>query len=253
MNLRQRGTVNRGYDHFLGTVDLPAPPTQAELDTLVPMLISGSHEAGNELISKHIRLILEIAGRYVTKINSVRLVDDFIGAGLLATTRVVDKIRCGKKSMYDTNITGVIVEAVHSAMSKTLEKVPVVSVPGSTRRTARLKGKTPPIAPKCFHFNLAENRNFEYEYDSESNIDKQGWWRDTVKRSPLISESEIRESLDRVLQSPLERSIMKLRISFVGNKPMSDREIAARLGISHVTVNIVRRDISERLKKEFEK
>lgn len=250
MNLRQRKIVNYAFDHFFSKIDLPAPPTKEELDSLVPNLINGSLEARDEIVLKHIRLISEISGRYVASIHSTRLADEFISSALLATVTVVEKIRLGIKKMYDNNITGVIVEAVHSAISKTLEQTPIISVPGSTRRSAILEGKEPPLTPKCFHLNNSERRSVE-EFDPEANVDKQGWWRDTVRRK-LILEIEIRECLDQVIQSPLERDIVELRTTYVDGKPMSDRKIADHLGINCATVNIIRRDIGERLRKELD-
>lgn len=250
MNLRKVKTGQRFFNHYLRELDLPE-----HLDSpgdLLPDLLLGDVAVRERLILNYVRLSLTIVSRYLFVLGSNSLSEDLSSAAILAVTKTIDDVQNQKILMYDNNLTGVVVEHIHRAISLTLEHIPLIRIPGSTKRTWKKNGKEVRSAPKCIPLKDASgSASFEaYMLQDDEWTPRQGWWKGGYKKPDLI-ESEIMECLSKVLGNETEREIAKLRQNFTNHKPMSDREIGERLGLSHTTIYLIRKGIAERLKKEL--
>lgn len=242
----------RPFQHYLFATGLPVRLEDTELASLISLIKQGSVEARDAVVSSHVSLIMSIVSRYVAKLGSTRLADDLVAAALTAALEVVERVRIGTYIMYDDNITAVIVKAVHSALSKLIEHEPLVKVPGSTRRTRELAGQPPIEVPSCHALNDEFQTGNESVSDGDEFVQTQGWWKvQQRKRFAPWTEVEILAALNRVIETPLERTIVDMRVNNT-DKPATDSEIADATGYSISYVNTVRHKLGMKLKKELQ-
>lgn len=247
MAMFHQHTGGKSYYHPLMSQSFPSIPQPEEMKAQLQSLWANSKLAHDFLIKCHVRLVLRIVGFYCTNLSNASLSDDLVSAGLTAVAQTVINVQTQKKRLYDHNITGVIVYAVHRAIRRVLEKSAIVSVPRDSRK--RLKKANPDFKPPtCFGYTEHEPPTISTsEVDSGAPL-TQGWWNTRKLTSPTLSDIEYRELLDKILLTPRERAIAEMRLNFLRGKPMSDNKIAVELGVSRATVTAIRATIGKRLR-----
>lgn len=247
MNLRRRKVRSSSFKHALRTQNLPKALGDEELKTDVSMMLVGDDIARDRVIAGHMRLALSIVGRYVTVLGHTRYVEEMVDGALFAMLKKVDRLRHKGITRSDFNITAAFIDAMHSGISKELEKLKVIRVPPRTNRHRKKKGLEPIPEPVIVEYDTAENRSVG---ESGESTLKQGWWKRTVKSKPTHSVTNDKDLKNVICTDAIEQAVFDFRTH--QPKPLSDREIAERLGISPMSVCNARKRIGERLKKELQ-
>lgn len=233
MSLRHKTVIGRGVEHHFSHVHLPKKATKSENKLLVTSLQAGNEEARDELLLRHVSLVLDIASRYNAKLNSPSLFDDLVGEALAAISKVLEKVRLNEKTLYDFNITPVLTEHCHAAMCKVIEHSNLVRVPRRSLETNSSLKQIKVIGLVQTDENLKslieEKLGFE---DTPSNID-------------------LDDCIESIVETELERNILKLRTQNIDGKPLSDRKISKILGVSYSKVYEIRIDLGKRLRRKL--
>lgn len=257
MHLQHQKVQGRPFQHYLFATGLASRVSDDEMLTLISQIKLGSLEARDAVITSSTPLLLSIVSRYVAKLGSPRLADELVSAAIFAALEVLEKIRIGKKILHDDNIIAVIVSAAHSAISKAIEHEPLITVPGSTRRTRKAEGQAAIVAPSCHALHDAfQNQITSGDDSGDEIVHTQGWWRGQRtkhrKNDESLTDFEIRDVLNQVIETPLERRIVELRVQEDTDKPRSDRAIANILGISVSNVHNTRKRLGMKLRKKLQ-
>jgi DNA-directed RNA polymerase specialized sigma subunit len=217
MRLSRQRIEGIEYRHPLFQANLPVI-TQDRLAALIPKI--NEREAYNEVIVGHVRLSMQIVGRYLRKLGSDRLAEDLVSAAYEGIVDAVDRI--SKGNLKHDNATAYIVEYIHWHISKVLEKRKIVYVPQSTIRDNRKAGKS-----------VSKPHQIDF---SDPSIER----RLSVRKMAL-PDFEIAEIVDKITTSDTERRILELR-----REGHVDAEIAETLGLAKTSVFIIRKDIEKR-------
>ena len=114
----------KGKSLKTGLTDLGSKLNDDELAELVRRLKNGE-SVENKILRGHIRLILQVSGRYVSYFPNKE--DDIVGVALLAATEGVKKAR--KDMQEPNNISGWIVRSVHYGISHFLKTDDTIQLP----------------------------------------------------------------------------------------------------------------------------
>lgn len=248
MNLRKREIRSSSFKHYFGQFDLPTAMSDAEKVACMTEMLAGDDIARDKLVMSHLRLALSIVGRYVTVLGHSRYADLFSAAAFHAMLKKAERVR-ERCVDPDFNITAAFVECIHSAICYEHENLKLMKVPRRTNRYRRKKGLEPIPDPTIVGIDFIEKPVIDGEA-IESTI-KQGWWRRGVKHKVTQTHGMNATDLKNVIcDGEFEQSVFDLRVN--SEKPLPDREIAERLGVSAMTVCNARRRIGERLQKEIQ-
>jgi len=135
MYLGNRKARTRGYDHYLGSQKLRVPDL-ANLNDIVQRYRDGDLQYREYLIEHHMRLVMDICGRYHGK--GIQNVDDLVSVAMLELVGVVDK---AATRLVDNNITGYVVSNIHFAIYKYLSEDTIVRVPKMSQERGIAKVK----------------------------------------------------------------------------------------------------------------
>jgi DNA-directed RNA polymerase specialized sigma subunit len=246
MNLRNRKVRSSSFVHYLGTQNLPKALGDDELKANVAMMLAGDDIARDKVIVSHMRLALSIVGRYVTALGHKRYVDEMVAAALHAMLRKVERLRKDGVGS-DFNITPVFTAMIHNGIASELRRMKLIRVPKRTNDHRKKKGFEPIPEPVIVEYDTAENRSVGE--GGESTL-KQGWWKHKVKTKPTHSVTNDKDLKNVICIDAIEKAVFDFRTN--QPKPLSDREIAERLGTDAMTVCRARKRIGERLKKELQ-
>lgn len=217
MRLARTRMGRNKFHHPFYKLDLPASIPEEEKAELISKISKGNLEAAHRAVLSHVRLALNIVGRYMVVIDNTSRSDDLVSAAVEGLCHGVNKIR--EEGLPHVNLTGYLTENIHRFVSEHLEHFPVVRVPARTKR--RHKGKV--LQPATCELTEAV---IEKQFD---------------KKSKMISKIELDEILEKVIQSPMEREIIELRME--GRR---DDEVASLVGLSKTTVFLIRRELENR-------
>jgi len=218
MRLARIKIKGESFQHPFYQLELPTAIPEEEKAGLIVEIKAGNVEAGHRVVLSHVRLALSIAGRYLSLIDNKSRSDDLVSAAVEGLCHGVNKIK--NEGLPHDNLTGYLTECIHRYVSEFLESTPVVVMSGRTKRHYKQKGikSKIPITQEL----------------TEAIIEKQ------FDALPL-SSIELDEILDKVVQSPTERSVIELRME--GRK---DEEIGLLLGLSKSSVLLIRRELESR-------
>lgn len=206
----------RGFQHFLGTLNLKKQIPPTELIDLVHRLKTGDTNALKIIIEGHMRLCMQIVGRYLTYFK-YDLADDLVGEALLGLTETVHR---AVTKLRDDYITPYIVASVHSCLSRFLRENKTVRVPARSQR----------------HYKIGQV--IISELTEESNIKQ--------LEPDIFDAIEFYDLLDKACKTSVDREILRLRC-----KLFSDEEISKSIGLSRSTVAKLRLAIEQRLKELY--
>lgn len=198
--------------------------TEDEIPALLACLRTGDANATERVILGHVRLAMQIVGRYLHRLKSDRLSDLLVSAALEGIIDAVHRVSAG--SMEHDNLSGYVTDYIHRYVSRALEDVPTVRVPRTTQQSARYRGET-------------------VRRPSRVGFDDPDLLRRTAKHDD-INDFEIKEIIDKIIQSDLERRILELR-----QEGQTDAEIATALSLSKTSVFLIRKQVERRFLELF--
>jgi DNA-binding NarL/FixJ family response regulator len=151
--------------------------------------------------------------------------DILVSAALEGITDAVHHVSSGEGLTHD-NLTGYVTDYIHRYVSRALEDQHTVRVPRTTMQDARAQGRTL-ICPSRVGFDDPALARRLAQHDE-------------------LYDFEIKELVDKVVQSDMERKILELRQS--GH---SDAEIATELSLSKTSVFLIRKQVERRFLELF--
>lgn len=200
------------------SASFPPPLSQAEEFAYFKKMKSGDVEARNELIIRNMRLVAHIIKKYYTNYDEQ---EDLISIGTIGLIKAIDS--------YD--------------------------VENGTRFAT--------YAGKCLqneilmHFRAQKKLACETSIDDTIEIDKDGnplTYIDIIsvddniiEQIDLKSKKEMIEYSVNKLLDKREKAIIKLRYGLNGKKPITQREVAARLGISRSYVSRIEKSALKKI------
>lgn len=223
MRLSNRIIKGLEYRHPLFQADLP-PLIEEQVPELLARLRAGDEQARSEAFSGHVRLAMQIVGRYLSVLRSDKWADDLVSAAMEGIGDALVKIVAGE--MTHTNLTGYITSYVHRYISRALECRPIVRVPRITNFDRKAAGLEP------------------------LRMDRVGFSHPSiigcVSKDLGQFDVEIREIIEKVVENDQERQILELR-----QAGKTDAEIADQLDLSKTTVFVIRKGIETRFLELF--
>ena len=225
MKLSKTKVQSEHFIHPFFRMRLPDPLSDSEKEVLISRIRNGSVIAAQTAVMTHLVLALNIVGRYITALGSSSQSDELVSSAVDGLCCAVQKI--AKREMNHNNLTGYVTEYMHRYISESIEHSPMVRVPARTKRDRRQKG--------------LESSQPATRQLTEAVIEKQ-----FDKKLKQTTDLELKEIVDRLVQSDLERSIIELRV-----EGRSDLEVANQLGMSNTTVYMIRRELQNRFLEEF--
>ncbi len=208
---------------YIGGSDVLPPPLkgQEELAQL-QALEQGSEEAKQTLIEHNLRLVVYIARRFEnTGVN----LEDLISIGTIGLIKGISTYRLDKNIKLATYASRCIENEILMHIRK--------------------------IANQKAEVSLNEPINMDYDGNELLLSDILGTEEDVVLR-PMeedVDKALLYEALS--LLSPREKQIVDLRFGLQGGKELTQKEVAAMLGISQSYISRLEKRIMGRLKKEI--
>lgn len=226
MRLSNLPTPTRGYTHFLGRCNLPGKIAEARLKEILPLIRLQNQNAIEEAICGHMRLAMEIVGRYLFVLKHDRWVDDLVGA---AMEGLCDAVNNASARLRDDNLTGYIVATIHGRLSRCIDCMPVVRIPRQTRNSRKKAGKSDlPPDPQVL------------QIDTLSKL-KHLNWLVPVSVNSDVKILELKEIIDKVAFSETHRKILGLL-----EQSYTLDEIAEQLDLAKTSVWLMRQEMQQR-------
>jgi len=217
------GWIHKGEIYYIGGSDiLPAPLKGQEEQLALEALEAGDSDAKQLLIEHNLRLVVYIARRFEnTGIN----LEDLISIGTIGLIKAINTYR------RDKNIK------LATYASRCIENEILMHI----RKTSCQKAE----------ISLDEPINMDYDGNELLLSYILGTEEDQIYR-PMEDDVDLtvlRQSLSELPER--EREIVLLRFGLYGRKEMTQKEIAAQMGISQSYISRLEKRIMLRLKKEF--
>ncbi len=198
------------------------PPLSAKKEAeLLLLKEQGNNEAKNKLIEHNLRLVAHIVKKYYTADDQ----DDLISIGTIGLIKAVSTFKSDKKIRLATYAARCIENEIlmHFRNNKKYAQDVYISDPIDTDKN----GNTLTLIDI-----IADENNIEDEIDTKLKIQK------------------LRVILNATLEER-ELQIIKMRYGIGGEKELTQREIAKKLGISRSYVSRIETAALEKLKNKF--
>lgn len=209
--------------YISGSDKLPSPLTPEEENVLLIKLKSNDEDAKKELVEKNLRLVVYIAKKFE---NSGVNIEDLISIGTIGLMKAINSYNVDKNIKLATYASRCIENEILMYLRKTQKQKSEVSI-------------DEPINTDSEGNDLALADILGTEGDA---MFKQVEDRDNRK----IVNLAIRNLDSR------EKVIMELRYGFDGQKELTQKEVAEKLGISQSYISRIEKKVIERLKKDFQ-
>ena len=221
--LRKLGFLPQNIVYYIGGTDVLPPPLkgQEETDALVG-LEEGSVDAKQKLIEHNLRLVVFLARRFEnTGVN----LEDLISIGTIGLIKGVNTYRRDKNIKLATYASRCIENEILMYIRKITNQKTEVS--------------------------LDEPINLDYDGNELLLADILGTDEDMILR-PLEDEVDICILRQAVKELPSrEREIIYMRFGLGGRKELTQKEVAAKMGISQSYISRLEKRIMLRLRKEL--
>lgn len=203
----------------------PEPLTPAEERACIQRMQAGDEGARDELIEHNLRLVAYIARKYV---RAGRDSDDVVSIGIIGLIKAV--------STYDP-AKGV---ALSSYASRCVENEILMSLRVEKKQVGEV--------------SLNEPIGTDSDGNDVALCDILGTDADEVvdRVQSRLDAERVERAMQRAL-TPRERTVVSLRFGLGGRYRMTQREVAALLGISRSYVSRLEKKAMERLKAELER
>ncbi len=221
--LRCLGLTAEQSIYYIGGSDVLPPPLKGEEEQQVLLALEqGSEEAKQRLIEHNLRLVVYIARRFE---NTGVSLEDLISIGTIGLIKGVSTYRLDKNIRLATYTSRCIENEILMYIRK--------------------------IAGQKAEVSLNEPINMDYDGNELLLSDILGTDEDMVT-GPLeedVDKQLLRQALQ--LLSDREKQIIDLRFGLRGGQEMTQKEVAALLGISQSYISRLEKRIMGRLKKEI--
>lgn len=208
--------------HVVSPNSFPKPLSRKEEEKYIKLLEVGDKQAKNKLIEHNLRLVAHITKKYHSGKNDP---DDLISIGTIGLIKAIDTFKSSK---------GI---RLSSYASRCIENEVLM------------------------HFRNAKKSSLDLSINEPIETDKNGNYLTLIDTIP--SEDSIFDIVDININiqklnkyiisylNPRERIIICLRYGLNGTKPLPQREVAKRLGISRSYVSRIEKKAVNTLKKSF--
>ena len=227
MNLRTLLSLLRrlrcGNVHYIGGSDVLPPPLDREAEAeALALLEQGDRAAKCLLIEHNLRLVVYIARRFES--TGVHL-EDLISIGTIGLIKGINTFR------RDRNIK------LATYASRCVENEILMYL----RKTSNQKGE----------ISLDEPINTDWDGNELLLSDVLGTDGDTVLRAleDSVDHQLLREALSRLPDR--DREIIAMRFGLGGRQPLTQKEVADRMGISQSYISRLEKRILERLRADI--
>jgi RNA polymerase sporulation-specific sigma factor len=215
----------RGIHYINGPDVLPQPLSKEEESTVIAVMEeggSGAEEARSLLIERNLRLVAFIARRYE---NSGVGIEDLISIGTLGLIKAVGTFHSDRGIKLATYA------------SRCIENEILMFI----RKTAGQKAEV----------SLDEPINMDYDGNELLLSDILGTDEDVILR-PLEDDVDLCVLRQAVKDLPeREREIIVMRFGLLGQKELTQKEVADQMGISQSYISRLEKKIIAKLKKEI--
>lgn len=214
--------IDNSILYIEGTEKLPTPLNKEEEHELLVRLMNKDNEARKILVEKNLRLVVYIAKKFEnTNIN----IEDLISIGTIGLMKAINSYDLSKNIKLATYASRCIENEI------------------------------------LMHLRKAVKQKGEISIDEPLNTDSEG--NDLLLADILGTDSEqiflkVEEINNRkkVLNAinnlnEREKKIMNLRYGFGGNRELTQKEVAEKLGISQSYISRIEKKVINGLKKEF--
>ena len=221
-----------GYTSYFSNIKLPELITNDLIVQKLEQLRAGDMSVRDDLIIHYLRLVFAIVGRIKANYPQ-RKHNDLLGSGLLALIECLDSIAKGKGMQAHDNLDAYVHKTIYHEIREFIKTDWIVRPPlNSDWLIAKIEAEGSECLTDLFgtteYFELSEPTGDSYE---NVNITNTGRTHGLNTPSPqgLI---ELRDLLDSFYFTPIEKTIILLRVEGITMK-----EIGERLGISKVAVH----------------
>ena len=216
------GLISQGEVYYVGGADVLPPPLKGkEEQDALERLESGCEEAKQLLIERNLRLVVFIARRFEnTGVN----LEDLISIGTIGLIKAIGTYR------RDKNIK------LATYASRCIENEILMYI----RKIANQKNEV----------SLDEPINLDYDGNELLLSDIMGTDEDMILR-PLEDDVDLCVLRQAVRELPdREREIICMRFGMEGQKELTQKEVAQKMGISQSYISRLEKRIMVRLRKE---
>jgi len=221
--LMQMGLVKEESIYYIGGTDiLPAPLKGEEEQTELLGLEQGSERSKQRLIEHNLRLVVYISRRFES--SGVNL-EDLISIGTIGLIKAISTYRLDKNIKLATYAS----RCIENEILMHLRKI-------SNQRT---------------EISLDEPINMDYDGNELLLSDILGTDEDMILR-PLEDDVDLcvlRQALNNLPSR--EKEIVAMRFGLEGQKELTQKEIADKMGISQSYISRLEKRIMQRLRKEM--
>ena len=209
--------------HYVGGSDVLPPPLEAEEERLaIEALDKGSDEAKQLLIEHNLRLVVYIARRFE---NTGIGIEDLVSTGAIGLIKAISTFRSDKNIRLATYASRCIENEILMYIRK--------------------------VSNQKAEISLDEPINMDYDGNELLLSDILGTDEDMILK-PLEDEVDIKLLRQAVKDLPeREREIICHRFGLEGWKELTQKEVAAQMGISQSYISRLEKRIMEKLRKEI--
>ena len=212
---------NRIY--YIGGSDILPPPLRGEEEKLaIDALNRGEESARQTLVEHNLRLVVYIARRFE---NSGTNLEDLISIGTIGLMKAIGTYRSDRNIKLATYASRCIENEILMYFRK--------------------------IANQKTEISLDEPINLDGEGNELLLSDVLGTAEDEIQR-PLEADAEVQVLRKALTELPdREREIVNMRFGLEGQKELTQKEVAQKLGISQSYISRLEKRILGKLRKEF--
>ena len=221
--LKLLGLVRENQVYYIGGSDILPPPLKGcDEQAALEGLQQGEEWAKQKLIEHNLRLVVFIARRFESTGISL---EDLISIGTIGLIKGVNTYRLDKNIRLATY------------SSRCIENEILMHI----RKVSSQKAEV----------SLDEPINMDYDGNELLLSDILGTEEDIVtgRMDDAVDLQILRQALDEL--TPREREIVEMRYGLAGRKELTQKEVAAILGISQSYISRLEKRIMQRLRKEF--
>lgn len=205
--------------YIAGSEKLPTPLLETEERELIKRLDFKDNNAKKKLVERNLRLVVYIAKKFE---NSGVNIEDLISIGTIGLMKAVNSFNSGKNIKLATYA------------SRCIENEILMHL----RKIQRTKTEV----------SIDEPINTDSEGNDLALADILGTDSDSLHKQ--VEDSDNKKIIDKAILSleDREKVIMQLRYGFFGNKELTQKEVADKLGISQSYISRIEKKVIKRLK-----